>query len=88
MTEIKTTEQIMRCEFDILQNIHSQSECDDYIDEYGHKIKWVNLNSLNEELNKRIEHLRKWIKERGDINCNELKSAINALKELKRGLEI
>jgi len=58
MTEIKSSEQIMRGEFDILENIDSQAECDDYMDEVGHKRKWVSFEDY-EKLRSELEEAKK-----------------------------
>ena len=78
MTEIKSSEQIMRGEFDILENIDSQAECDDYMDEVGHKRKWVSFEDYK-KLRSELEEAKKTIREYKEYNFN----TNNKLKEKK-----
>jgi len=55
--EIKTTEQIMRCELDILKGIESEGERENFMDDYGHKIKWINFDKLIKDFGEK----EKWL---------------------------
>ena len=47
----------MRCELDILKGIESEGERENFMDDYGHKIKWINFDKLIKDFGEK----EKWL---------------------------
>lgn len=49
--QIKTTEQIIRCEFDETEDM-TDEEAEKYMEDTGHKIQWIKMEDVILELEK------------------------------------